>query len=93
VDVKRRGAQDRGTIHAMGKTEIIAALPGLSPEDRAEVQAKLNELAGQAWQDRGQLSDADKQALDATLAAYEGDPDAGSTWDQVKARVQAKLRP
>jgi len=77
----------------MGKSEIIAALPRLSPEERAEVQAKLDELAGQAWQDRGQLSDADKQALDATLAAYEKSPDAGSTWDSVKARVQAKLRP
>jgi len=77
----------------MGKSEIIAALPRLSPEERAEVQAKLDELAGQAWQDRGQLSDADKQALDATLTAYEKSPDAGSTWDHVKARVQAKLRP
>ena len=77
----------------MGKTEIIAALPRLSPEDRAEVQAKLDELAGDAWQDRGELSDADKQTLDATLAAYERAPDAGSSWDEVKARAQGKLRP
>jgi putative addiction module component (TIGR02574 family) len=77
----------------MGKTEIIAALPRLSPEDRAEVQAKLDELAAHAWQDRGQLSDADKQALDAALGAYENSPNVGDTWDAVKARVQAKLRP
>ena len=76
----------------MSKTEIIAQLPHLSPEDRAEVQAKLDELAANAWQDRGQLSDADKQSLDAALAEYEKSPDAGSTWDQVKPRVQSKLR-
>ena len=77
----------------MGKTEIIAELPRLSPDDLAEVQAKLDELAGAAWQDRGQLSDADRHTLDATLAAYANSPDAGSSWDEVKARVQAKLRP
>lgn len=76
----------------MGKTEIIAQLPHLSPDDRAEVQAKLDELAGAAWQDRGELSDADKQALDDALAAYEASPHAGSSWDEVKARVQARLR-
>jgi hypothetical protein len=77
----------------MSKAEIIAQLPHLSPDDRAEVQAKLDELAGTAWQDRGELSDDDKKILDGTLTAYESSPDAGSSWDEVKARVQAKLRP
>lgn len=77
----------------MSKAEIIAELARLSPEDRAEVQAKLDELAGAAWQDCGELSQADKQSLDAALAAYEKSPDAGSSWDDVKARVQARLRP
>ena len=75
----------------MGKAEIIAELPRLSPEERAEVQAKLDELAGESWQDRGDLSDADRQALDAAGAAYEKSPDAGSSWDEVKARVRARL--
>ena len=77
----------------MGKTEIIAQLPHLSPEERAKVQAKLDELAAHAWQDRGQLSDADKQSLDAALTEFEKSPAAGSTWGQVKSRVQSKLRP
>ena len=77
----------------MSKAEIIAELPHLSAEERAEVQAKLDELAGEAWQDRGELSDADKQALDAALAEYEKSPDAGNSWDEVKARVQARLHP
>ena len=76
----------------MGKAEILAALPRLTPEDRAEVQAKLDELAGDAWQDRGTLSDDDRQILDESLAAYEASPEAGSPWDDVKARAQARLR-
>jgi hypothetical protein len=76
----------------MSKAEIIAGLPDLSPEDLAEVQAKLDELAGDAWQDRGELSDADKQTLDAAIAEYEKFPDAGSPRDEVKARVHARLR-
>lgn len=75
----------------MSKVEILAELPHLSAADLAEVQAKLDELAGRAWQDRGELSDADKQALDSTLVAYEKSPDAGSSWHDVKARVQARL--
>jgi putative addiction module component (TIGR02574 family) len=76
----------------MGKTEIIAALGQLTPEDRAEVQAKLDELAGEAWQDGGELSAADKQTLNSSISAYEEAPNAGSSWDDVKARVQSKLR-
>jgi hypothetical protein len=80
-------------ILPMSKTEIIAELARLSPEDRADVQAKLDELAGDAWHDRGELSAADMQTLDDTLAEYQKSPDAGSSWEQVKARVQAKLHP
>jgi putative addiction module component (TIGR02574 family) len=77
----------------MSKAEIIAELARLTPQDRAEVQDRLDELAGDAWLDRGELTDQDKQLLDAELAEYERSPDAGSSWDQVKARIQAKLRP
>lgn len=60
----------------MSTSEIIAELPRLSPAERAEVQAKLDELAGSDWQDGGELSDAHKQALDAALADNERSPDA-----------------
>jgi len=36
----------------MSKGEIIAELPRLSPEERAEVQAKLDELAGASHQQK-----------------------------------------
>jgi hypothetical protein len=76
----------------MSKAEIIAELARLSPQDLADVQAKLDEIIGDAWQDDRELSDADKQALNSALAAYEQSPQAGSSWEQVKARVEAKLR-
>ena len=76
----------------MSKTEILAELPKLKAEELAEVQAKLDELLGETWLDNGELSDADKSALDSALAAYHKDPNAGSTWDQVNARIQSRLR-
>ena len=82
----------------MSKAEILQELPRLSAQDLAEVQAKLDELAGQsgqdeAWHAQSDLTEADKSVRDAALAEYQKAPDAGSTWDEVKARVQTKLRP
>jgi len=31
--------------------------------------------------------------LDAALADYQKNPNAGSRWEEVEARIQAKLRP
>jgi len=76
----------------MSKTEILAELPKLKAEELAEVQAKLDELLGETWLDDGELSDADKSALNSTLASYQKDPNAGSTWEQVNARIQPRLR-
>ena len=69
----------------MSKAEIIAGLPSLSPEDWADVQAKLDELAGEAWLDRGELSEADKQTLRSALDEYEKSPDAGSSWESSRS--------
>ncbi len=79
-------------INRMSKAEFIAELPRLTASELAEVQAKLDELAGETWHDQADLTDADKSALNATLADYQKNPDAGDSWDQVKARVQSKLR-
>jgi putative addiction module component (TIGR02574 family) len=73
----------------MTKTEILAELPKLSPEELA----KLDELVGETWCDEGNLTDADKSALDARLAEYKKNPNAGSTWEEVMARIEAKLHP
>jgi putative addiction module component (TIGR02574 family) len=75
----------------MSTAEILAELPKLAPEDLAKVQAKLDELTGETWSDDAELTDSDKAALDAALADYQKNPDVGSTWEEVKGRIQAKL--
>lgn len=75
----------------MSTAEILAELPKLAPEDLAKVQAKLDELTGEKWSDDAELTDSDKAALDAALADYQKNPDVGSTWEEVKGRIQAKL--
>ena len=74
-------------------TEILDELPRLKVEELAAVQAKLDELAGEVWLDGGELTDADKMALDAALADYQKNPDAGSSWAEVETRIRARLRP
>jgi hypothetical protein len=75
----------------MSKTEILAELPGLAPEELAEVQAKLDELAGESWLAGANLTENEEAVLEEDLAEYHKDPDAGSSWEQVKARVLAGL--
>jgi len=43
------------------------------------IQTRLDELVGEAWLDGGELSEADKLALDASLADYQKNPEVGSS--------------
>ena len=76
----------------MSKLEILEALPKLTIEERKEILLKLAELDGDLWLDAEEpLTDAEKAILEARLAAYEKDPDAGSSWTEVEARIRARL--
>ena len=76
----------------MSKTEILEEPPKLTSEERHEIRLKLAELDGDGWlDDDDPLTDAEKALLDARLAAYEKDPDAGSSWDEVESRILARL--
>ena len=78
---------------AMSKADILAELPRLTPAERQEVRLQLARLDGEAWLDANDpLTDAEKALLDARLAAYEKDPDAGSSWEEVEARIRARLK-
>jgi putative addiction module component (TIGR02574 family) len=77
----------------MSKADILAALPQLTPAERQEVRLKLARLDGEAWLDAGDpLTDAEKALLDARLAAYEQDPNAGSSREEVESRIRARLK-
>ena len=76
----------------MSKAEIVAELPKLTPAEREEIRRKLAELDGKDWLDEDDpLTDGEKALLEARLAAYEKDPDVGSSWEQVEARIRARL--
>ena len=77
----------------MSKSEILSELPKLSPSERMEIRSKLVELDGDAWLNTEEpLTEAEKALLDSRLAAYEKDPDAGSTWQEVENRIAAQLK-
>ena len=75
----------------MSKTEILTELPKLTPGELIEIQAKLDELVGEVWSDSGELTDADKAKLNDALIEYQKNPEAGSSWEEVEARMRAKL--
>jgi putative addiction module component (TIGR02574 family) len=75
----------------MVKTEILEALPKLSPEERQEIRAKLNELDEAECLDEGELTDQEKAIIEARLDEYERNPEVGSSWEEAKARIVARL--
>jgi len=91
LDVRLSGFGKAAILISMSTAEIIAALPRLNPAELAQVQAKLDEIAGERWHDQADLTEADQSALNAALVEYQKGIEAGDPWDQVKARIQAKL--
>jgi len=76
----------------MSKTEILDELPNLTKQERNEIRLKLAEIDGESWfHDLEQLTGEEKALLDARLAAYLKDPDAGSSWEEVESRIRARL--
>ena len=76
----------------MSKTEILEELPNLTKLERQEIQLRLTELDAEDWQDDADpLTANEKALLDARLAAYANDPDAGSSWEEVENRIRARL--
>lgn len=76
----------------MSKAEILAGLKKLSRAELAEVQAGLDAIIGDDWIENGELSAADKAALDSSLADYRAHPEAGSSWKAVAARIRTQLK-
>jgi putative addiction module component (TIGR02574 family) len=76
----------------MSKTEILEELPKLTKMERQEIRLKLAELDNDEWlDDEDPLTIREKALLEARLAVYAKDPDAGSTWEEVEGRIRARL--
>lgn len=61
----------------MSKTEILEALPGLTPDERYEIRLKLAELDGDDWlDDDDPLSDEQERLIHTRVEAHEKNPEA-----------------
>ena len=81
----------RGKLLAMSKAEILAELPNLTAEDRAEIQAKLDELAGDGWLDADDpLTDEQKALIEARIEAHEKNPQSAIPWEEFNARLKRR---
>lgn len=76
----------------MSKSEILAELPKLTFEERVEIQARLDEMAGQGWLDDGALTDEEKRLLDSRLDECERNPSSFVPWEQAKAHIEESLK-
>jgi hypothetical protein len=77
---------------SVSKTEILEELPKHTKTERQEIRLRLAELDSDEWLDEvDPLTVHEKALLEARFAAYAKDPDAGSTWQEVEGRIQARL--
>ena len=77
----------------MSKAEILHELPKLGLHERREIFERIGELEDQDLLEGGEPSAADKALLDRELEEYRKNPDAGSTWPEVEARLRKPGRP
>jgi putative addiction module component (TIGR02574 family) len=89
---QRRLHELKDIVLTMSKLEILDELPRLTAEDRQEIRQKLNEIDGDEWLDGDDpLTDNEKALLEGRLAAYEKEPDVGSSWEEVEQRIQSRI--
>jgi putative addiction module component (TIGR02574 family) len=75
----------------MSKAEILAELPRLGDEDRREIFERLCEIEELA-SINGSATPEEKLLLDRELEDYRRNPDSGSSWEEVEARIRKKSK-
>lgn len=76
----------------MTMSEILEALPKLTKVERQEIRFRLAKLDSDDWlDDEDPLTVREKALLEARLAAYAKDAEAGSTWEEVEGRIRTRL--
>jgi putative addiction module component (TIGR02574 family) len=76
----------------MSKMEILAELPKLKLADRREIFDRICEIEENDLLTGG-ATDEEKAMLDRELAEYQKNPEAGSSWNEVEARLRKASRP
>jgi len=76
----------------MSKMEILAELPKLELADRREIFDRICEIEERDLITGG-ATDEEKALLDRELEEYRRSPEAGSSWNEVEARLRKSSRP
>jgi putative addiction module component (TIGR02574 family) len=76
----------------MSKMEILAELPRLELADRREIFDRICEIEERDLLNGG-ATDEEKALLDRELEDYRRNPEAGSSWNEVEARLRKLSRP
>jgi putative addiction module component (TIGR02574 family) len=69
----------------MSKTEILAELPKLSPQERSEVLEHLWRL-----EEAAVPTEREKALLNEAQAAYDANPTVGAPWSEVEIRLRRR---
>jgi putative addiction module component (TIGR02574 family) len=76
----------------MSKMEILAELPKLELADRREIFDRICEIEERDLLNGGGATAEEKALLDRELEEYRRNPEAGSSWNEVEARVRKSSR-
>lgn len=76
-------------LAVMSKAEILTELPKLDSGELQEIHDRILQLEEeQLLNGRVKPSEDERKLLDRELTEYERDPDAGSSWEKVQARLK-----
>jgi putative addiction module component (TIGR02574 family) len=75
----------------MSKKEILAELPKLDIQERREIFDRICEMEERDLLN-GVVTPEEKALLDRELEEYRDNPDAGSSWNEVVARIRKPSR-
>lgn len=73
----------------MSKNEILQELAKLTPEDRSEIRARLNELDG--VEDDDALTPEEEALIEKRLADIEKNPNKFIPWSKAKTQLKARF--
>ena len=76
----------------MSKAEILNELPKLGLRERREIFERIGEMEEQDLLKGGEPTAEEKALLDRELEEFQKNPQAGSTWEEVEARLREPTR-
>lgn len=77
----------------MSKAEILNELPRLGLGERREIFERIGEMEDQDLLKGGEPTAEERALLDRELEEFQKNPQAGSTWAEVEARLHKPARP